>query len=93
MGRKSLAEQIYEKYQGEQPGNDTWLVVYDFQGIKPTTKFYDNIKRIISLAKEGQLLQCSVFMTRDQRAAKTVKDLVQHYDGQVSLFKGEIVEI
>ena len=93
MGRKSLAEQIYEKYQEENPGSDTWLVIYDFQGIKPTTKFYDNITRIKNLAEGSQLLQYSVFMTRDQRAAKAVKDLVQHYEGQVSLFKGEIIEL
>jgi hypothetical protein len=93
MGRKSLAEQIYQEYQEETPGNDTWLVVYDFQGIKPTTKFYDNISRIMNLTEDSQLVQYSVFMTRDQRAAKAVKDLVQHYNGQVSMFKGEMVEL
>jgi len=68
------------------------LVVYDFQGVKPTTKFYNNISRIMNLA-EGQLIQYSVFMTGDRRAAKAVKDLVQHYGGQVFLFRGEMTKL
>ena len=67
--------------------------MYDFQGIKQTTNFYDNINRIITIAEGSQLVQYSVFLTRDQRAAKAAKDLVQHYDVQVSMFKGEIVEL
>jgi len=42
---------------------------------------------------EGQLIQYSVFMTGDRRAAKAVKDLVQHYGGQVFLFRGEMTKL
>jgi hypothetical protein len=91
MGRKSLAEHFFEEYAQEEPGEDTWLVVYDFPGINPRTKFYDNLHRIESLAGDGSLVQSSVFMTRDQRAAKAVKDLVQHYEGMVMVFKGDLV--
>jgi len=93
MGRKSLAHQIFEEYKKEKPGEDTWLIIYDFPGIKPTGKFYDNLKRIKSLANDGQLVQYSVYMTRDQRAAKATRDLVKHYDGQVMMFKGELVDL
>ena len=93
MGRRSLAEQIWEKYSEEPKGQETWLVIYDFQETKPTTKFYDNINRIQTLAENGQLIQYSVYMTRDQRAAKAIRDLVHHYKGQVFTFKGEITEI
>jgi len=65
----------------------------NFQETKPTTKFYDNINRIQTLAEDGQLIQYSVYMTRDQRAAKAIRDLVHHYEGQVFTFKGEITEI
>jgi len=92
VARKSLAEQIYPEYRDEFPGSDTWLVVYDFQGVKPTTKVYNNISRIMNLA-EGQLIQYSVFMTGDRRAAKAVKDLVQRYGGQVFLFRGEMTKL
>ena len=93
MGRKSLAEQIFEPYSKEEPGNNTWLVIYDFQDSKPTTKFYNNINRIRGLAEDGQLVQFSVYMTKDQRAAKSVRDLVRHYDGQVMMFQGELVDL
>ena len=93
MGRKSLAEQIWEPYSEEESGKDTWLVIYDFQDSKPTTKFYNNINRIRNIADDGELVQFSVFMTRDQRAAKSVRDLVRHYDGQVMMFVGELVDL
>jgi hypothetical protein len=90
MGRRSLAKKIFEEYLEEEPGEDTWLIIYDFPGMKPTSKFYDNLNRIKALAEDGQLVQYSVFMTRDQRAAKAMRDLVKHYDGQVMMFKGEL---
>ena len=54
---------------------------------------YHNLKRIKTLANDGQLVQYSVYMTRDQRAAKAMRDLVKHYDGQVMTFKGEQVDL
>ena len=93
MGRKSLAHQIFEEYKEQEPGENTWLILYDFPGIKPTSKFYDNVNRIKSLAGDGQLVQYSVFMTRDQRAAKATRDLVKHYGGQVMMFVGELVDL
>ncbi len=93
MGRRSLAQQIFEEYKNQEPGHDTWLIIYDFPGIKPTGKFYDNLNRIKTMATDGQLVQYSVYMTRDQRAAKATRDLVKHYDGQVMMFKGELVDL
>ena len=92
-GRKSLAEKIFEEYKDQESGEDTWLVIYDFPNMKPTTKFYDNLNRIKTLAEDGQLVQYSVYMTRDKRAAKAMRDLVKHYDGQVMMFRGELVDL
>ena len=92
MGRRSLADKLFEPYMEEDPGEDSWLVIYDFQGVKPTTKFYDNLKRIQAQTQEGKLIQYSVYMTKDQRAAKAIRDLVQHYHGEATLFKGELAE-
>ena len=64
-----------------------------FPNMKPTTKLYDNLNRIKTLAARAQLVQYSVYMTRDQRAAKAMRDLVKHYDGQVMTFKGEQVDL
>ncbi|TFH17603.1 hypothetical protein E4H04_04715 [Candidatus Bathyarchaeota archaeon] len=93
MGRKSLAEQLWERYFEEEKGNATWLVIYDFKDGKPPTKLYDNIKRIKAMAEDGELIQFSVYMTGDQRAAKAVRDLIRHYDGQVTVFWGELTEL
>ena len=93
MGRRSLAAQIFNEYEKEEPGENTWLIIYDFPGMKPTGKFYDNLNRIKNLAQDGQLVQYSVYMTRDQRAAKAIRDLVKHYDGQVMMFKGALADL
>ena len=93
MGRRSLAEQIWEEYKEEDPGTETWLVIYDFQNTKPPTKLYDNLHRVMSLAEDGDLIQFSVYMTKDKRGAKAVRDLIRHYDGQVSVFRGEPTEL
>jgi len=49
---------------------------------KPTTKFYDNVGRVMSLA-DSHLLHYNVFLTRDKLAVKAVKDLVEHLLSQV----------
>ena len=93
MGRRSLAEHLWGQYREEEKGDSTWLVIYDFQNSKPPTKLYDNIKRIKTFAEDGELIQFSVYMTRDQRGAKAVRDLIRHYDGQVTVFRGELTEL
>ena len=90
VGRRSLAETYYEQYEEDKaPG--VWLVVYDFKGVKPSTKFWDNLNRLKGLSG-GTLLQYSVFMTRDSRAARAARDLVEHYAGVSTLFRGELME-
>lgn len=91
MGRRSLTEEIWSNYADQPIGEQTWIVVYDFPGSKPPTKLYDNINRINNFS-EGSLIQYSVYMTEDQRAAYAVRDLVKHYDGQVTVFRGTQVE-
>ena len=34
MGRKSLAEKIFEEYKDQEPGENTWLVIYDFPNMR-----------------------------------------------------------
>ena len=92
MGRRSLADKILEPYLEENPGEDTWLILYDFHATKPTTKFYQNLKRI-QAQTEGRLIQYSAYMTHDQRAAKAIQDLVHHYQGKTTLFKGQLVDL
>jgi len=44
MGRISLAKKYYEETETDDE-KGTWLVLYDFKGIKPSSKFWANLKR------------------------------------------------
>ena len=91
MGRKYLADRFYEYYREEEPGELAWLVLYDFEKIKPSGRFYSNLTRAMIIGQDGIMVQYSCFLTWDQRVAKTVRDLVVHYGGDVFVFRGEIV--
>ena len=89
MGRKSLAEKMYEQFKDSEPGDATWLIVYDFPGKKPSTKFYENLHRIKSLGTDGQLIRSGVYKTGDIRVTITLQLLIKHYGGEVTLFRVE----
>ena len=91
MGRKSIAEKMYQRHEHKEKGESMWLVVYDFTRSKPPTKFWDNLKRLQDMTDEGSLVQYSVFMTRDKRGAHAAVDLVKHYRGDALLFEGQRV--
>jgi len=91
MGRRSIAEKLFERHEKKEKGNSTWLVVYDFTRSRPPTKFWDNLKRLQDMTNEGTLVQYSVFMTHDMRGALAAVDLVKHYKGDVMLFRGQQV--
>ena len=95
MGRRSVAEEIWESYEGEEEAQDegVWLVLYDFKGMKPNPRFWGNVKRLISLAGDGVMLQYSVFSTSKRRSALTAAGIAQHYGAEVVLFQGKIVDL
>ena len=93
MGRKSLAVKFYEELEVEDECNGTWIVLYDFRGIKPSSKFWDNIERLIGIAGNGSLIQYSAFMTENRRSALTMVQLAKHYGGKVVVFKGEQLDM
>ncbi len=93
MGRKSLAARFYEGLEGEEERDGTWLVLYDFIGVKPSSKFWSNIDRLVGLSGGGSLIQYSVFVTNGRRAALAMVKLVRYYGGEVAVFKGERVEV
>lgn len=91
MGRKSLAEKYYEETNiPEEHG--TWLVLYDFKGIKPSTKYWTNLNRLIKITGGGSLIQYSVFTTMDKRAAAVAKKLAEHYGGDTIVYRVKNVE-
>ena len=92
MGRKSLATIFYEDTENIPEEEGTWLALYDFKGIKPSTKYWTNLNRIIKIAGEGSLVQYSVFTTTDKRAAAAVKRLAKHYGAETIGYKVKKVE-
>jgi len=94
MGRKSLAEKYYvqveEDYEEER---GTWLVLYDFKGMKANSKFWINMKRVEDLVDGGSLIQYSVFKTASKRGAITVLRLAEHYGAETILYRAERMDL
>jgi len=92
VGRNSLAKSFYDSIEVDEPNEtSTWVVLYDFHGIKPNSRFWYNLKRLAKLAGDGSLVQYSVFMTRSKRGALTAVKLAEHYGADVLFIRGEIV--
>ena len=89
MGRKSLVDQFFERYADLEPGERIWIVLYNFKSKKLSGRFYNNLTRGLAMASGDSYTQRSRIITQDQRVARTVKDLVQHYGGKVTMFVGE----
>jgi len=92
MGRKSLVDQFFERYADEEPGELICIVLYNFKSKKLSGRFYNNLTRALSLARGDSYTQRSRIITQDQRIARTVRDLVQHYGGKVIMFRGEEID-
>lgn len=94
MGRKSMAEKLYERVKGDHEEElGTWLVLYDFKGLKPSTKFWTNVKRVMNLVNGGSLIQYSVFKTASKRGAITVLRLAKHYGADTILYGAEEMDL
>ena len=91
MGRQSLAKKYYDETKAEEE-KGTWLVLYDFKGIKPSSKFWSNLKRVQSLVGEGTLIQYSVIRTGSKRGALTAVKLARHYGAETEIYRVEKIE-
>ena len=89
MGRKSTAEKFFDETEIDQEVG-SWLVLYKFKGIKPNTKFWSNLTRVIALTG-GDADMRGVFRTNSKRGALIAVKIVKHYGGESSLFKVEEV--
>jgi len=94
MGRKSLAEKLYEQVKEDHEEElGTWLALYDFKGLKPNTKFWTNVKRVMNLVNGGSLIQYSIFKTASKIGAITVIRLAKHYRAETILYRAERMEL
>jgi hypothetical protein len=88
MTRRSLAEILYEEAEDapEVEGQE-WLLLYDFKGIKPGTKFYTNLARLSALKGKTTLIQYSALLTSSRRVALAARNLAAHYGAKTTVFK------
>jgi len=88
MTRRSLAEVLYEEAEDapEVEGQE-WLLLYDFEGVKPGTKFYTNLARLSALKGKTALIQYSALLTSSRRVALAAKNLAAHYGAKTTVFK------
>ena len=71
MGRKSLAEKYYEQVEEDyEEEGGTWLVLYDFKGVKANSKFWSNMKRVEDLVDGGSLIQYIAYSLRPVRGVR-----------------------
>jgi hypothetical protein len=75
---------------GDEPEEEgaTWLLLYDFKGVKPGIKFWINLNRLAAKGTETSLVQYSALLTHSRRVAKAAKRLAEHYGAKVEVFKG-----
>ena len=94
MGRKSVAEKIYEQVkEGYEEERGTWLVLYDFKGVKANSKFWTNMKRVENLVDGGSLIRYIAFTTDSKRGAIAVSRLAEDYGGETLLYKVERMDL
>ena len=89
MGRISLAEKFYQETESLPGEVGTWLVLYDFKGIKPSVKYWTNLNRLIKMTGGGSLIQYSVFTTKERRAAFAARKLAEHYGAETMVYRVE----
>jgi hypothetical protein len=88
MPRKSLAEVLYDEAEDTpEVEGEEWLLLYDFEGIKPGTKFYTNLARLSALKDRTELIQYSALLTSSRRVALAARSLAAHYRAKTTMFK------
>ena len=83
MVNTSIAHRLLDDEADE---GGSWIIVYDFKGVKPNPNFWANLKRI-SDSRRGGLIQYSVYGARSRSEAQAVIGLVRHYGGEARAFR------
>jgi hypothetical protein len=88
MTRRSLAEMLYDETEdAPEVEGEEWLLLYDFEGVKPRTKFYTNLARLSALKGRTELIQYSALLTNSRRVAQAARSLAAHYGAKTTIFK------
>jgi hypothetical protein len=76
----------YRLLDDEADEGGSWIIVYDFKGVKPNPNFWAKLKRI-SGSRGGGLIQYSVYRARRHSEARAISGLVRHYGGEAKEFR------
>jgi hypothetical protein len=93
MGRISLAQKFMDELDFPDNNEDTWMVLYDFLGTKPSPNFWANLNRVQDMLEDTSLSQYSLFRTRSLKGAAVAERLVKHYGGKTLVFRGEEIKL
>ncbi|RLC73730.1 MAG: hypothetical protein DRI26_00130 [Chloroflexi bacterium] len=91
MGRKSLAEKIWEEVEGIT-GSGLYVVVYDFKK-KVSKEFYQNVNRIRKLSNDGVFIQKSTIECRRKATALAIARLARKYGAKVRIYSCVTTEL
>jgi len=81
MGKRGPKPLIERLMSSGEEDNSEYIVIYDISP-RPTKSFYRNLYRL-----EVEMLQKSVILVRSRNKALALKRLIQHYGGDVRVFK------
>ena len=83
MGRKSTAQHLIEELEEDDMDEEVYLVAYDFLE-KPSSRFWNNLNEIISVAG-GYRVQYSVYFG-NRKGARLVKALAERFGADVKWY-------
>jgi len=84
MGRKSTAQHLIEELTDDDSEEEVYLVAYDFLEEKPSSRFWNNLNEIISVAG-GYRVQYSVYFG-NRKGARLVKALAERFGADVKWY-------
>lgn len=89
MGRHSKAQILQKDIEDHEDKKETFLIVYDFIGFKPSKRFWENLSRISNENEHSGLIQYSVYLACSLREAIAVARLAESYGADSMIFSAE----
>jgi len=86
MARRSKAQHLLNEYKEIEDQDQTFIVVYDFHGFKPSKRFWENLHRITDENPESGLIQYSVYKATCLKEALIVNQLAEEYGAATLIF-------
>jgi hypothetical protein len=89
MGRRSRAQSLITEHEEMEDSDEMFIVVYDFHDLKPSKKFWHNLRRISQDNEGTGLIQYSVYKAQGIKEALIVSKLAESYGAESLIFQAE----